>query len=187
MRVVTGFAGIVVVCLAATATPVLADDAEEALEPFQECGEITDDQARLACFDEALAGAAAAQAERQVRRARRRAEDFGLSAIQIEERYDREREQAERSGDPEALAAAEALAPETPQEVTSAIVEQFVDSTRRRVFLLENGQMWREGSNSSLRGRIRDGAIATISRGGIGGYRLRVEGRTGFISVGRIR
>ncbi|MBC2776123.1 hypothetical protein [Parasphingopyxis marina] len=168
-------------------SPALADDDDEALEPFRACGTLTDNTARLACFDQALAGAATAQAERQARRQRRRAEDFGLSAIQIEERYDREIERAERSGDADALAAAEALEPAEPEEVTSPITETLVDSTRRRVFLLENGQIWREGNNSSLRGRIRVGSIATVSRGGLGGFRLRVEGRTGFISVSRIR
>ncbi|WP_299321995.1 hypothetical protein [Parasphingopyxis sp.] len=177
------------VCLTAAplflASPAHADDGEEALEPFRECGTITEGPARLACFDAALAGADAALEARQERRRRRTVEDFGLSATQIEERYDREVERARESGgDAEDVAD---LAPPEPTEVTSNIVETFTDSTRRRVFLLENGQMWREGSNSSLRGRIRVGSSATISRGGIGGYRLRVEGRTGFISVSRIR
>lgn len=173
--------------LALAHSPVLADDDDEALEPFRECAILTDNAARLACFDQALAGAATAQQARRERRNRRRAEDFGLSAIQIEERYDREVERAERSGDADALAAAEALEPAEPEEVTSPITETLVDATQRRVFLLENGQIWREGNNSSLRGRVRVGSIATVSRGGLGGFRLRVEGRTGFISVSRIR
>ncbi len=169
----------------AMATPAYADETDEALDPFRECGTLTEGPARLACFDAALAGADAAQQSRRERRNRRRAEDFGLSAIQIEERYEREVSRAEQSGG-SAEDVAE-LAPPEPEEVTSAITETFTDATRRRVFLLENGQIWREGSNSSLRGRIRLGSIATISRGGVGGFRLRVEGRTGFMSVNRIR
>ncbi|MEO1170393.1 MAG: hypothetical protein AAFW97_16940 [Pseudomonadota bacterium] len=176
-------------CIAAAplflASPAHADDGEEALEPFRECGEISEGPARLACFDAALAGADAAQQVRQERRRRRTVEDFGLSATQIEERYDREVERARESGGSADDVAD--LAPPEPEEVTSNIVETFIDGTRRRVFLLENGQIWREGNNSSLRGRIRVGSSATVSRGGIGGYRLRVEGRTGFISVTRIR
>ncbi|MEM8695730.1 MAG: hypothetical protein AAGE05_06875 [Pseudomonadota bacterium] len=167
------------------ATPAHADDGEEALEPFRECGAITEGPARLACFDAALAGADAAQQARQERRRRRTVEDFGLSGTQIEERYEREVRRAERSGG-SAEDVAE-LAPPEPREVTSTIAETLTDATRRRVFLLENGQIWREGNNSSLRGRIRVGSTATVSRGGIGGYRLRVEGRTGFISVTRVR
>lgn len=167
------------------ATPAHADDEEEALEPFRACGSITEGPARLACFDAALAGADAAQQARQERRRRRTVEDFGLSATQIEERYESELRRAERSGG-SADDVAE-LAPPEPQEVTSTITETFTDGTQRRVFLLENGQIWREGNNSSLRGRIRIGSTATVSRGGIGGYRLRVEGRTGFISVTRVR
>lgn len=177
------------VCIAAAplliASPAHADDGEEALEPFRECGEISEGPARLACFDAALAGADAAQQERAERRRRRTVEDFGLSATQIEERYEREVQRAQESGGSAEDVAD--LAPPEPTEVTSNIVETFTDATRRRVFLLENGQMWREGNNSSLRGRIRVGSSATISRGGIGGFRLRVEGRTGFMSVTRIR
>jgi len=167
------------------AAPAYADDGEEALEPFQECGTITEGPARLACFDAALAGADAAQQARQERRRRRTVEDFGLSGIQVEERYDRELRRAEERGGTAADVAE--LAPPEPESVTSVITETFIDGTRRRVFLLENGQIWREGSNTTLRGRIRLGSTATVSRGGIGGYRLRIEGRTGFISVGRVR
>lgn len=167
------------------ASPAHADDGEEALEPFRECGTIAEGPARLACFDAALAGADAAQQARQERRRRRTVEDFGLSGTQIEERYERElRRTEQRGGSAEDVAD---LAPPEPESVTSVITETFIDGTRRRVFLLENGQIWREGSNTTLRGRIRIGSTATISRGGIGGYRLRIEGRTGFISVGRIR
>lgn len=167
------------------AAPAYAQDDAEALEPFRECGAITEGPARLACFDAALAGADAAQVARQERRRRRTVEDFGLSGTQIEERYEREVRRAESSGGSAGDVAD--LAPPEPESVTSPITETFVDGTRRRVFLLENGQIWREGNNSSLRGRIRVGSTATISRGGIGGYRLRVEGRTGFISVSRVR
>lgn len=165
--------------------PAFADDVDDALEPFEACRAITDGAARLTCFDTALSGVEAARQARQERRRRRTVEDFGLSATQIEERYERERERAEDSGGSAEDVAD--LAPPEPEEVTSVITETLTDETRRRVFLLENGQIWREGSNSSLRGRIRVGSTATISRGGIGGYRLRVEGRTGFISVMRVR
>jgi hypothetical protein len=170
-----------------SATPAWADDEEEALEPFRACGEIAAGPARLACFDAALAASAAAQQARRDRGRRRTQADFGLSSIQIEERYERSRERAQASGNPDEAAAAEALAPPEPTSVTSPLLEVLIDAGRRRVFILENGQMWREGNNSSLRGRIRDNSVATVSRGGVGGYRLRIEGRTGFISVTRIR
>lgn len=167
------------------AAPVYADDDDETLKRFRECGSLSDDAARLSCFDAALSSAAAAQQAHQEQRRRRTVEDFGLSATQVEERYERALRRAEQSGG-SADDVAE-LAPPEPQEVTSPVAELLTGGSRRRVFLLENGQIWREGSNSSLRGRIRIGSNATISRGGIGGYRLRVEGRTGFVSVIRVR
>ena len=166
------------------AAPAYADDDDEALEPFRNCGTITEGPARLACFDEALSGAEAAQQTRRERRRRRTVEDFGLSATQIEERYDQELSRVQESGGDAADVAG--LAPPEPESVTSVIAETFVDGTRRRVFLFENGQIWREGSNSTLR-RVRVGSTATVSQGGIGGFRLRVEGRTGYISVRRVR
>ena len=183
------FSRLILISPAATAlgvaAPAFAQDDVEALEPFRECGAISEGPARLACFDAALAGADAALQARHERRRRRTVEDFGLSGTQIEERYEREVRRAE-SGGGTAEDVAD-LAPPEPDSVTSNIAETFIDGTRRRVFLLENGQIWREGNNSSLRGRIRVGSSATISRGGIGGYRLRVEGRTGFVSVSRVR
>ena len=52
------------------ATPAIAQDDVEALEPFRECGAISEGPARLACFDAALAGADAALQARQERRRR---------------------------------------------------------------------------------------------------------------------
>ena len=52
----------------AMATPAYADETDEALDPFRECGTLTEGPARLACFDAALAGADAAQQSRRERR-----------------------------------------------------------------------------------------------------------------------
>lgn len=159
-----------------------ADDEEEALEPFRACAAIAVAADRLACFDAALANADTLLAQRRERRHRRTVEDFGLSATQIEAREDRQRERAGADNDGPGN-----YAPE-PVQITSPIAEVFTDAARSRIFLLENGQIWRQAGNTTLRGLIRPGGIATISEGSFGGgYRLRIEGRTGFVGVVRVR
>lgn len=52
---------------------------------------------------------------------------------------------------------------------------------------LDNGQVWQTTSNGSLLPRLRTGQTVTIARGGFSGYRLRVEGITGYQGVRRSR
>lgn len=148
---------------AAAQTPSIAD--------FSACGQIGDDDDRLECFDrtlERLAPSAIAAEPRDPE------EDFGLSAAQREERDRR-------------AAPAEAQRSAELQEVSGIVEQAFVTRNRKRAVLLDNGQLWLETSNSSLRGDIREGASVTIRRGKLSGFRLRVDGRTGFVGVRRVR
>ena len=174
-----GLAGIAVVgvLLHQGVTAGMAE--EDPIGPFRACGEITSELERLACFDRALAEAPAREARRNERRQRRLVEDFGLSDTQIVERE----AQASESGDRPEPAASE----ESTVEVNSTLQEVFSDGSGKKVFLLANGQVWRETAGSSYRGIIRSGWPARVRRGGIGGYRLTFEDRVGFFKVERVR
>lgn len=155
---------------------------------FEPCTNIADNTQRLACFDETYARETAIAVEREEEEQRRAVEDFGLSAVQINER------EAEQGESGPAVASVEnhstsavATVEGDADSVNSTVVEVFSDAARRQVILLANGQMWRSTSNKSFRGRIRPGWTATIRKNWSGGYRLKFEGQRGFLGVSRVR
>ncbi|MBS7669206.1 hypothetical protein [Croceicoccus gelatinilyticus] len=160
-----------------------AQDKREArlLDPFRECGSIQESDARLACFDEALLALPQAQAEENRRSEQLTAETFGMS----------ERAAAEADVPVEALdqVADTALSKNADGDyiLTLTIADVFVDKTSRMVILFENGQLWRETGNGNMRGRLRAGWVAEIEPSGFGGYRLRIQGRNGFMGVLRVK
>lgn len=157
------------------ATPALAQDRGES--PYSRCAEIADDTARLACFDETYARegeilAARAEAERQ-----ETVENFGLSELDIQRRAE------EESG---AASAASQLSEDG--QITATVVEIFADrQLGKRLFVLDNGQIWRETQVSRMRRHPREGATVVISKESLGRFFLRVEGRNGYVDVRRER
>ena len=146
--------------LALTAVPAQAQDDED---PYAPCAAMTDDSARLACFDETYADQRVVIAERIVEREAAVEEVFGFRE---EDRI------VERT--------------EEDITVTTTIAEVLQGARRSQVFLLSNGQLWREVSGSTLRNRVREGWTVTVSRHWSGAYELRVEGRNGYLRVERI-
>ena len=58
----------------------------------------------------------------------------------------------------------------------------------KRVLLLDNGQLWRETTGSTMRGSPpAAGSQASISESWSGAYQMRVQGRRGFIRITRMR
>lgn len=148
---------------------------DDPVAPFRECGGLAGAEARLACFDSALKASDADASARSARRSRRAREDFGLSAPQIAER--------ERMSDAPAAAADDA----EPDRIESVLQAVFTDGRGKNVFLLANGQVWRETNASTYRGIIREGWTAEVRKGGIGGFRLSFKDRTGMFAVERLR
>ena len=156
--------------------PAQAQD--DPIAPFRECGKIAETAQRLACFDGALARSDADAKAREARRERRLKEDFGLSATQMAER-ERERE---RSGTYQPV-----QSEAEPEQIESTISEVFTDGNGKKVFLLANGQVWRETAGSTYKGILRANWPARIKKARFGGFRLSINERTGFFSVQRLR
>lgn len=150
--------------------------ADPLVDPFRACGKITDNTARLACFDQALQTLDQRQAVvRETSREQAEA-DYGRKKFETSASSATEKEDAR------------AAAPVSVDELKSKIVEVFVQNvTGRHMIVLENGQLWRETSVSSFRGTVRPGMQATISEGAIGGYRMKFEGKSGFLGVTRVK
>lgn len=161
--------------------PLAAKSTREArvLAPFEQCGQIISNAERLACFDVALSELDELREVEDRRDAQVTAETFGLSR-DVARKMDSSLEAP--SGSQNAVTQDE----DGKFTVTMVVADVLQDGARQTVILFENGQLWREASNGSLRG-LRAGWQATISESRFGGFRLRVPQRSGFMSVQRIR
>ncbi|WP_448582756.1 hypothetical protein [Thermaurantiacus sp.] len=154
------------------AGPALAQGTPKGTEAFLACARIAGDAERLACYDRTVAAlsaegkrlaaerAAAAEAAEKARATR--VESFGargVSPAQREERIDR---------------------------IEASIAETFTDSQRKLVFLLDNGQMWRQTDGVFL-AIVRPGTPVSVRRATMGGFTLRIESLNRSVPVMRVR
>jgi hypothetical protein len=148
------------VLVAIAATPVAAQERDD---PYARCAAMGENMARLACFDETYASQRVVIAQREEEREAVREEAFGFRDDDLV---------LERS----------------PDEITqtTTIAELLQGVGRSQVFLLANGQLWREVSGSTFRNRMREGWTVTITRHWSGAYEMRTEGRPGYLRVERI-
>lgn len=162
-------------------------------DPYGACAALTQDAQRLDCFDTTYAQSQSSQAARervaaeQAQRAEQmREQEFGLS---VSERQERREEVA--GADPAAaedLARLEQDAARAREfSVEATIAEIWQDGARKRILRLDNGQLWRETSGSTLRNRVQEGWQGTITRHWSGAYEIRFEGRNGYLRIARIQ
>ena len=142
------------------AVPAQAQDRDD---PYARCAAMGDNMARLACFDETYAEQRVVIAQREEEREAVREEVFGFRDEDLV---------LERS----------------PEEITqtTTIAEVLQGAARSQVFLLGNGQLWRETSGSTFRNRVREGWTVTITRHWSGAYEMRIADRSGYLRVERI-
>ncbi|BBE35736.1 hypothetical protein [Sphingosinicella microcystinivorans] len=150
--------------------------ADPLVDPFRACGKIANNTDRLSCFDQALQTLDQRQAVVQESSREQAEADYGLKKFETSASKATEKEDTR------------AAAPVSVDGLKSKIVEVFVQNvTGRHMIVLENGQLWRETSVSSFRGTVRPGMEATISEGAIGGYRMKFDGKSGFLGVTRVK
>ncbi|WP_299191411.1 hypothetical protein [uncultured Erythrobacter sp.] len=140
---------------------------------YAPCAQIADDSQRLACFDATYARETELLAQQAEEGRQETAANFGLSAVQIEQRNIAE-------GNPDAVA--------ENGQISGSVVEIYTDNrSNKRLFILDNGQIWAETQVSRMQRHPRLGAQVTVSEASFGGYRLRVDGRRGYVDVRRVR
>ena len=139
----------------------------ELFEALVRCRAITEDAARLNCFDAAAAALQAAAERRdvvvidrgQVRESRRRLFGLALPRLPIFGGGD---------DDAEEISSIES-------NVTSAHQVEF----GRWVVRLEDGSTWVQTDNNPIAGRPRSGQPVRVNRGALGSYMMRVNGQPG--------
>jgi|SRR6266700_1251490 len=161
------------------ASPAQADTARDALAEMAKCADIADSSERLKCFDAAVPRAKNALAE-PVQQAKDKGgilEWFGFSRPQ-------------KPGKPEDFGKQAQPEPEEITGITATVIE-FAKTVRgKSVFILDNGQVWRQldADITQVRDPSSDERMKVrIEIGAVGSYNLMIEGRNGIIKVTRLR
>ena len=161
------------------AAPVRADPVRDALVELAKCADISDATERLKCFDAAMPrakSALAAPAEKG-KEPTVTVENFGLPLPP------KPVQKTEDFGKP----------PPEPQgitEITSTVLEFAKTPRGKAVFILDNGQVWRQldaDSTNVLEPPSGAKMKVTIEFGFFGSYNLTIEGRNGLIKVTRLK
>jgi len=149
----------------------------ETFEALVRCRTITDDAARLACFDRAAAALQAAQERRevvvvdrqQVREGRRRLFGLALPRIPIFGGGDDDEQGEDRVS-----------------TVEGVVASASQDGLGHWVVSLQDGAVWTQVDNNALALRPRPGQRVVINRGALGSFMMRVNNQPG-IRVRRVR
>ena len=163
------------------AGPARADVARDALSEIAKCADIAEAAERLKCFDAAVPRAKSALAAPAQQEPKKGLWDwFGFA------RPPKSATKAEDFGKP-------APPPASGEEITelrAAVVEFARNPRGKSVFILDNGQVWRQLDGDStvvLDPAPQTTMKVTIEPGVLGSYNLTIEGRTGLIKVSRLK
>jgi hypothetical protein len=173
---------ILLVSLLAFATgPAYADATRDALEEIAKCAVVADSAERLKCYD-----AAAPRVKNALTAPAPQAKDkgslldwFGFS------RSPKPAQKAEEFGKP-----APPPGPEEITEITAIVLELAKTARGRAIFILDNGQVWRQLDADSTDLPYPPAGTtmkATIETGFLGSYNLTIAGRNGLIKVFRMK
>ena len=153
-----------------------AEAAGDASAEIAKCAEIADSAARLKCFDAAAPGAVGAFPAQPAAEAPGR-DGFGFSPPQAATKV-------EDFGKP----------PPPPEitQITATVLELSRTSRGRSIFVLDNGQVWRQldGDDADVQDpRPGKTMKVTVEMGLslLGNYNLTIEGRNGLIRVYRVQ
>ncbi len=162
------------------ALPAFADPGQDALLEVAKCVDVADPGERLKCFDRAAALAKSALAAApKVADKKSWLDMFGFPASQAPPKTTEEfGKVAPSPGSGEVT------------QVTSSVLEFARTPRGPVVFILENGQVWRQlaGDTSVIRDPVPGAPMkVTIENGFLGSYNLSIEGRNGIIKVTRLK
>jgi hypothetical protein len=156
-----------------------ADPTQEALSEIVRCAGIPDAGERLKCFDTAAPRAKSALAEQEAKEKRGIFDWFGFS------RPRKPVTKPEEFGKPAAVAPGGEIT-----QITATVIEFATTPRGKAVFILDNGQVWRQLDGDDTRVLEPDpGKLMKVSIeiGMLENYRLTIEGRRAFIRVRRLK
>ena len=165
-------------------TPAWANSPNDSLTEVAKCADVPAATERLACYDKAVADAKVALAGGSVQEAAihtgEEEEGGVLRWFGISERKPVTKPQ--EFGMP---------AEKEITEMSAAVVELTRAGYDRAIFVLDNGQIWRQIDGDTM--EVRDSVSPSrslqvkIERSVFGAYTLRINGRNGFVKVRRVK
>ena len=172
---------------------VAAPVAAQGTAGLTDCISIARDADRLACFDAAMANSspqarAAAQA-RAAETARLNAAEAAALAVAVQKRAEAEAiAKRDSFGAESVVTRADRFAPPPGelQEVETGVAEVLTNTSGLGVFLLENGQLWKQVDTAS-RPNVRVGDRVKLARAPLGGYKLNFLKSKRWVLVKRVR
>jgi|GEM_PF-3212609 len=151
-----------------------AQDSENSLKNLLACDKIKKASEKLECFNAIVELLKQDQGSSSLGSNNRNSRDnFGFNQAEIEKRENKARSKR-------------GLAKKAPAEKTFTIARRWKDPVGKQVFLLENGQVWKETDGSRMPNNRKSKTIR-IKKAWSGGYRAYFEGKTGFGRIKRIR
>ena len=175
--------------------PIVASAPATAQTPtgMMKCVAIARDAERLACFDAAMVNtspeARGAAALRTAETARINAEEAAAAAVTARDRAESEAvARRDGFGAENVISRADRFAPPPGQlqEVETSITEMLTNTSGLGVFLLENGQLWKQVDTAGLP-NIRVGDRVLMTRAPLGGYKLNFVKQKRWVLVKRVR
>lgn len=176
---------VVLLLLSALAAPAAAQAPSPAL---LDCAAEADDAVRLACYDKVVAGMSGAA---KAIAAKREAETAKLNAKRAEEAAAAAKLKAEADAKAKEQAfGGERLNPgkglEQVDSLETTVGDVFTAKDGFAVFLLANGQLWRQTAGMPLP-PVKAGDVVKIERGAISGYRMTLVRQARTVNVKRVR
>jgi hypothetical protein len=180
--------------LAAASLAAAFPAAAQTVDDLVACAAISRDAERLTCYDAKVAAASpaarAAAERRAVESARLRANDAAAAAAAelAQKAAARAARKADFGGETITARGDERFKPdpEQVQEVETTLTEQLTNSQGTNVFLLGNGQAWRQVDTASLP-NLHNGDAVKLSRAALGGFHLKFLRSKRFVAVRRVR
>lgn len=186
MRIILSLA----VCAVAT-LPAMATPAADALDAVAKCADIPGTAERLQCFDGAAVKAKSVldEARKQAEAEQKPESEGGLLAwfgfapeekpVTKPEDFGRNIDVGPKPGEPKEIT-----------EISSKVLEFAQNAHGKSIFILDNGQVWRQidGDTTEFYYREKDGPLmVTISKGMLGSFVLKAQGKSGSLKVRRVK
>ena len=183
----------------ACASSVLAASRDDVLEALGKCAAVTDDKARLACYDalaphvkEALATPPAQLPPGHEPTKEEQESWFGFDLSGLFGASPSEQTTPQQFGSerlPETRAK-EDVAAEEVESISSGVTEYAYTPFGKFIVFLDNGQVWRQlegdADHAVFHKAAKDNRV-TISRGAIGSYNLRINDSDKIFKVSRAK
>lgn len=186
----------IAILISFAAAPVLAGEQDDAVANVIACGSVRGDKARLRCFEaaapalgeafpEALAAAEVRAEEARMAAEEEAKEEFGLS-VPEKRANDPFEEKSFGAEDLPKVAVKDSDDDNDDQvdSIVAGVTDVSTSVTGRIIVFLDNGQVWRQIDGDKATPYIRknlDGVSATVKRGALGSYWVRLDNtRTAF-------